>query len=203
MTISPITTTLAALAVAGLLGACGGNGGGEGGSNGGSGEQAEGEENGQALYDWVECMRGEGIEVPDPTRDAQGNLVITGDGWDMRPPGVGQPGAASFGEYSGEEMQPAQEACGRAPMTAPGVRSDETVQQEQEQLLAFAECMREHGIEDFPDPDFSSTGSTENGGVAGGPFGTISEEVEQDPDFPAASETCEEEAFASSEGSGG
>ncbi len=201
MMIKPITTTLAALAVAGLLGACGGSSGGEG-SNGDSGEQAGGEEGGQALYDWVDCMRGEGIEVPDPTRDANGNLVITGDGWDMRPPGVGQPGEASFGEYSDEEMQPAQEACGPPPMTDPGVASDDAIQQEQEQALAFAECMREQGIEDFPDPDFSDTGQAEDG-MVGGPFGTISEEAEQDPEFQAATQVCQEEAYASNGGSGG
>jgi hypothetical protein len=201
MMIKPFTTTLAALAVTGLLGACGG--GGDDGSGGGSGDQAEGEGGGQALYDWVECMRGEGIEVPEPTRDAQGNLVITGDGWDLRPLGVGQPGETSFGQYSDEEMKPAQKACGPPPMTDPGVASDEAVQQEQEQALAFAECMREQGIEDFPDPDFSDVGSTPEDGVADGPFPEISEELEQDPEFQAASEVCQEEAFASNGGSGG
>jgi hypothetical protein len=29
----------------------------------------------EELFDWAECMRDAGIDVPDPTRDSDGNLV--------------------------------------------------------------------------------------------------------------------------------
>jgi hypothetical protein len=179
MTTRPITTTtLAALALVGLLGACGGSGG----SEGGSGEQAQGEQDGQDMYDWVDCMAGEGIDLPEPTRDANGDLVITGDGIN-----IGGTGEWTFGEYSPEEVQAAEEVCGAPPLVAPGVRSDETVQEEQERTLAFSQCMREHGVEEFPDPDFADDFSD-------GAYSPWDEEAfsdaESDPDFEAAEEAC-------------
>jgi hypothetical protein len=178
MTTKPMTTTLAVLALVGLLGACSGGGG----SEGGSGEQAQGDGAGQEMFDWVDCMAGEGIDLPEPTRDANGDLVVTGDGIN-----IGGAGELSFGEYSVEEMQAAEEVCGAPPLTAPGVRSDETVQEEQERVLAFSECMREHGVEDFPDPDFADDFT--DGAYSPWPEESIME-VESDPDFEAANEAC-------------
>lgn len=183
MTTRPITTTVAALALVGLLGACGG----DGGSEGASGEQAQGDGAGQEMLDWVDCMAGEGIDLPEPTRDANGDLVVTGDGIN-----IGGTGEQSFGEYSPEEMQAAGDVCGAPPLTAPGVRSDETVQEEQERTLAFSECMREHGVEDFPDPDFADDFSD-------GTYSPWDEEAfsdaETDPDFEAAEEACRDIAI--------
>jgi len=36
-------------------------------------------------------------------------------------------------------------------------------------LQAFAECMREHGVEDFPDPQIDENGGIQFGGPGGGP----------------------------------
>jgi hypothetical protein len=179
MTTKPITTTLAALAVVGLLGACSG---GNGGSDGASGEQAQGDGAGQEMFDWVDCMAGEGIDLPEPTRDANGDLVITGDGIT-----IGGTGEQSFGEYSPEEMQAASDMCGPPPLRAEGVLSDETLQEEEERFLAFSECMREHGVEDFPDPDF--TDDLSDGAYSPLPPEAMGE-VQSDPDFEAADEAC-------------
>src|SRR5215204_1729738 len=100
MTNTRITTTLAALVLVGLLGACGSGGGSEGGSGESSGEEAQDNQDGQELFDWVDCMAGEGVELPEPTRDANGDLVIVGDGVN-----IGGEGQASFGEHSEEEME--------------------------------------------------------------------------------------------------
>jgi hypothetical protein len=179
MTTRPITTTLAMLALVGLLGACSG---GDGGSEGASGEQAQGDGAGQEMFDWVDCMGGEGIDLPEPTRDANGDLVITGDGIN-----IGGTGEQSFAEYSSDEIEAASEVCGYLDLTAPGVRSDETVQEEQEMVLEFSRCMREHGVEKFPDPDFSDD-------MSDGAYSPWDEEafseVESDPDFEAAEEAC-------------
>jgi hypothetical protein len=183
-----ITTLLATLAVAGLLGACsdGGSGSGSEGSGSGSGSEGSGAEGaagsdgaGQELYDWVDCMRGEGLDqIPDPVRDADGNLVIAGDGFDLGPP-TGGPQEAKFGPYSSDEMAAASETCGLPPMMAPGVISDEVLQEQQDNLLAFAECLRENGLDDFPDPDFSDMAS---------PFPGVDDE---DPVVANAQEICE------------
>lgn len=177
-----ITTWLATLAVAGLLGACsdGGSGSDPGPEEGEGAEGAAGSDGaGEELYDWVDCMRGEGLDqMPDPVRDADGNLVITGDGFELVPP-TGGPHEAKFGPYSSEEMAAASETCGLPPMTAPGVMSDEARQEQQDNLLAFAECLRENGVDDFPDPDFSDMGR---------PFPGIDD---SDPVVAAAQDTCE------------
>lgn len=178
----PLTTTFAALAVAALLGACGG-GGSEGGSEGGSGGGSSGEQaggDGQELYDWVECMAGEGIELPEPSRNADGNLVIVGDGVN-----IGDASQISFGEYSEEEFQAGTDVCGGPPIRS-GL-SEESLQEEEDNALAFSQCMRENGIDDFPDPDFSDDMS--DGLFSPWPPEAM-EGFESDPDFEAADEAC-------------
>jgi len=53
----------------------------------------------------------------------------------------------------------------------------------EDELLAFAVCMRENGY-DMPDPDF-----TGNGHSGAGPFGDAIDT--DDPDFQRAVESCE------------
>jgi hypothetical protein len=82
-------------------------------------------------------------------------------------------------------FQEAQEACG--PLMEGTIRDIDPEQQAEMQAraLAFAECMREHGVE-MPDPQFD-----ENGGIGimiGGPDGPrIDPETMQ-----AAQEACGE-----------
>jgi hypothetical protein len=79
----------------------------------------------------------------------------------------------------------------------------------QEDALRFAQCMRDEGVEDFPDPDFSDMGpggepQTGSGGDGGpsdgdgdgrgerlvlGPFGEIDLD---DPETAAAFEACQD-----------
>lgn len=154
MTTRRITTTLAVLALAGLVGACSGSGSDDddGVASVSDDEETAGEETeaGQALFDWVDCMAEEGVELPEPTRDADGNLVIVGNGIAI---GYGMP--TDFGPIAEEDMKAADAVCGIPPIGGAGVVSDETRQAEQEMFLAFSECMREQGVEDFPDPDFA------------------------------------------------
>jgi hypothetical protein len=220
MRTTPLTTTLAALAVAGLLGACGGSGDGSSSddvasaSDDESAEQAQADDEGgteQELLDWVECMRDEGVDIPDPTRDADGNLVISGNGIE-----IGGGGGASTSSDNGdsegdegpsftpEELEAAEEACGPPPGLDPGDMSEEDQQAMEEAALEFAQCMRDEGIEDFPDPDFSDMGpggapqrqsSDGDDGESGdsqvvlGPFGEIDMD---DPETAAAFEACQD-----------
>jgi len=159
----------AVLAAACLLAACGG-----GGTRGGSGRVA-----GQKLYDWVACMRDEEIDVPTPTRDRDGNLVVTGDGFDIRPPQAGGPTQARFGRYSAEQMQDAQDVCGLPPMLAPGVAGVTLRAHVLARLRAFARCMRAHGVAGYPDPDPSD------------PTLAAPEVDPTDPQGPAATTACQ------------
>ena len=61
---------------------------------------------------------------------------------------------------------------------------DEVTQEEREEaMLAFAQCMRDHGI-DMPDPQFNEDGGAT---IQAGPGGAIDPD---DPDFQAAEEAC-------------
>lgn len=162
------TTMLAALVLAGLLGACGDDDSADGASDGGADD---------AVLDWVECMREEGIELSDPVTDPGGGVSL------------GDPGDASP-----EDMDAAQEVCGPSP----GLGAQDLSEEDQQAAaLEFAECMRNEGIDDFPDPDFSDTGpggaageSDEEVGVAPlAPFGDIDLD---DPEVAAAFEACQD-----------
>ena len=74
-----------------------------------------------------------------------------------------------------EEMEAAQEAC--QPLMDDAIGNfeppdPEELERMQEQMLEFAKCMREHGV-DFPDPVFSGDGASVqiSGGAAIGPDG--------------------------------
>jgi hypothetical protein len=195
---------LVALVAAGALTvACGGGGDDDGGDDVASLDEGSSEEESaqsdeeaqeEDLLDWVECMRGEGVEIPDPTRDEDGNLVIGG--------GVGVGGGGPGG---GEEpvdqgaMDAATETCGPPPQVGGQYTDDpETRQAIEDAAFEFARCMRDEGIEDFPDPDFSNNGPggearTDSGGdgssVALGPFGDVDMD---DPEIAAAFEVCQD-----------
>lgn len=180
-------------------------------------EQAE-----QGLLDWVDCMQAEGVEVSDPVRDDNGNLVINSGPLQINTggPGSGGPSSNDAPPDEGdeprvdvEEMQAAQETCGNPP-AVPGEMLDEADEEEmQAQALEFSKCMRENGIADFPDPDFSQNGpggapqtnsggpgdDSDDGGTAGGdgegpqarimgPWGEIDL---SDPEMKAAFDACE------------
>ncbi|MGL4745875.1 MAG: hypothetical protein ACRCXL_16005 [Dermatophilaceae bacterium] len=127
------------------------------------------------LLDYVECLRGEGLDVPDPTVDAEGNLTL-------RPQG----GAAGGQQFDRERFQQAQETCGEPPEGALGI-TEEDRSELQDAALEFAKCMRGEGI-DVPDPDFSQGGPGAGGGAGGGPFGDLDTD---DPKVAAAVEKCQ------------
>jgi hypothetical protein len=122
--------TLAPLALVALIGAgCGGNGGGGGNTNAATQEKA---------VRFAECMRENGIsEFPDP--DASGRLTIDGvvNGSSIDPDGPVWQGAID----ACKEMQP-------PGFTGGGERSAG----QQSAALRFAQCVRQNGVTDFPDP---------------------------------------------------
>jgi hypothetical protein len=112
---------------------------------------------------FAECMREQGIDMPDPqvAGPGGGGPVVAGGR-------IGGPGQST------EEIQAALEACRQyAAIVDGGAPLDPAAQ---EQLLRFAQCMRDHGVESFPDPQGRNM--------------VLSESVVNDPDFPAAQEAC-------------
>jgi hypothetical protein len=91
-----------------------------------------------AMLAFAECMRDQGIDMPDPE-------TASGPG--------GGGGAIAFGAAGGdqEKFQVAMEECDEFLEQARGVRGE--IDPEQlDRMLEFAGCMREHGI-DMPDPN--------------------------------------------------
>jgi hypothetical protein len=125
---------LAALAMVALIGVGCSNEPAENGSSGGNTNAT----NRDKAVKFAECMRDNGVsEFPDP--DASGGLTIDGvlNGSSL------DPNAPAWKEAIGacKDLQP------------PGFTGDENVtDEEQEARLEFAQCMRDNGVEDFPDP---------------------------------------------------
>jgi hypothetical protein len=86
---------------------------------------------------FAECMRDNGVsEFPDP--DASGELTIDGIA------------NGSSLDTSTAAFKKAISAC--KDLQPPGFMGRKRSAQEQENGLKFAQCMRDNGVEDFPDP---------------------------------------------------
>jgi hypothetical protein len=148
-----------------------------------------------AAIAFTECMRENGIEMEDPTVDAEGN-VLPGRPSDLPEPGEQAGTQVGPGEL-GDDLRAAFEACGDLIEGTTFGFTPEDQTELQDQLLALAQCLRDQGL-DVADPDLSNPSS--GGPREGGPFGIDF----QDPEVQAAMEQCEEFApnFAGGPGGG-
>lgn len=121
---------VAALAMVALIGTgCGGSDSGGGNTTAANQEKA---------VKFAQCMRENGVsEFPDP--DASGRLTVDEvvNGSSIDPDGPVWKGAID----ACQDLQP-------PGFTGGGERSPE----QQSEALKFAQCIREHGVTDFPDP---------------------------------------------------
>jgi hypothetical protein len=120
-----------------------------------------------ALLAYTRCLRKEGIDVEDPTFSNGGPSggLATAPGEDD--PGAGPTammatpgGAIKLPNVESPAFKAADKKCkpildaARADMPEP---SAEEKAEAQDRALAFAKCMREHGV-DMPDPTFDANG---------------------------------------------
>jgi hypothetical protein len=128
----------------------------------------------QKMVAYAQCMRAHGVpEFPEPT---EGHLLIHSSDRNGQTTGV-DPKSAQF--------QAAQKVCGKL-LPEGGTLSPAQQAKVQESALKFSQCMRAHGVPNFPDPSFSG------GGVkmtlkAGGATGIDP----NSPQFKAAQKTCQ------------
>jgi hypothetical protein len=171
---SPLATIVATLGL--TITACGGNGdGGSAGSAAASTAQPAATAPGGSApassvpagepdpLAYSQCMRDHGItNFPDPQRHGR-NLDIDADALGVDP--------------SSPQYQAAEDAC---EYLLPQNDAAEGAEPDTEAMLAYAQCMRDNGIANFPDP-------TSNG------FELDGDEVGIDtPQFRAAEEACQD-----------
>jgi hypothetical protein len=129
----------------------------------------------EAMLAFTECMRDHGIDMPDPQKANTSTGGAKGGGAVI----------AVDGDPNDPTFKKANEAC--EPLMA-NVRSEldddpERLAEMKQQMLDFAQCMRDQGI-DMPDPTFDENGRVKINMAPG-------EEVERDTDaFNAAAEAC-------------
>jgi hypothetical protein len=144
----------------------------------------------EALFAFAECMREQGIDMPDPViRRFEAGSGADEGGITTDEAGPGEGGGPQF-DPSSDEFIAAEEECGHLldslGAVEPGDEPQLTPEQE-EAFLAFTECMREHGIDM---PDFGSGGA-----IRIGPGSGADEGPSFDPrsgEFQAAREECDE-----------
>ncbi|MFE4667929.1 hypothetical protein ACFRI7_27825 [Streptomyces sp. NPDC056716] len=144
------------------LSGCGGDGGGDDGvasaSGGGGSSAGAAPELGpdEMAQRFAECMRENGVDMADPK---------PGEGLDL-----------DLGGVDKSVADQAMEACRQYdPMENGGTA--EVSEETQDKLRAYSQCMRENGVEDFPDP------------ISGGGL-EMDGSLQDDPDFQGADETC-------------
>lgn len=96
-------------------------------------------------------MRANGVSgFPDPIAGPGGEglpLIVDSDGSLI----------AEGKTFAGPALRSAERAC-RAYLPAAGGPPPQVSAQQQRQALAFARCMRAHGVPNFPDPSFAGSG---------------------------------------------
>jgi hypothetical protein len=189
-----------------LLGACGGSGNGGDGvatlsGDGGnqaaekqSDDQATPEEAEEAFRKYAQCMREEGIDMPDPQTSTAG-----GEGGPVMIMGERVDGEGGDGP-SPEEFEAANKKCEHFTAdivrNGPGQIDPEQEAAMRDRALAFAQCMRDHGI-DMPDPTFGDNGVVQQEFRAG------TSDPMDDDDFQAAQEACAEKMGKGEDGGPG
>jgi hypothetical protein len=128
----------------------------------------------ESAFKFAQCMRDHGVDMPDPQTDGAGGFGVTINGENQ--------------SLSKEKVDAAMEACRQyAPFGGDATGKPDA--QAQENMLKFSQCMRDNGVESFPDPDGNRL--------------MIDETVGSDPDFPAAQEKCAKEFLPGAMTNGG
>ena len=148
---------LAAMALIGLLAtACGGGSSPAASATGGSTRA-------QAALAYARCMRSHGVpDFPDP--DSNGNFHLGNDqqGGGSRGSGSSSGGSQESNSVSSQETA-ANQVCNHLLNVGAQLNAAQT-QHALSQLVKYAQCMRAHGVPNFPDPQITNGGI----GVPGG-----------------------------------
>jgi hypothetical protein len=177
MTRSPLI--LAAVAATLALGACGGSDDGGKSPSAASGKDTPFE----GALKFSKCMRDHGVDFPDPQHVGSGGIKLTVHNINPNDP----------------KVKSAQNACQKYMQIGGGETIDPAKRAKlQEAALAFARCMRQHGV-DIPDPQLSGKGGLtfqagpRSGGTGGPSSSGKGKGLGVNPDAPkfkAANKAC-------------
>lgn len=134
----------------------------------------------QAFLDFAACIREHGVDMADPEVEVAGGGFAFG----ITVEGGSAEGDPSSGEI--DQMTAANEACQHLLEGVVQEFERPDMSEMQDQMLAYAQCMRDHGV-DMPDPEFSEDGGVTMFGGPGDP-----EMDPSDPTFQEATEACNE-----------
>lgn len=181
------TSRLSVLLLVGALAACGGQTSDTSSTTQAAETTSSSVDTDAALAAYTQCMRDAGIDIGDPTTDANGNM--TPGSLPGAPPagGNGEPGQGPGGGLD-EETQAALQECSRlldgTGLGFGGPRGGGDPEAFQEQFAELAACLAGQGLE-IEQPD-----TTGGQGQAGGPMGGLGNLDFNDPDVQAAMEQC-------------
>jgi hypothetical protein len=101
----------------------------------------------EQMLEFAQCMRDNGVpDFKDPQVDGDGGIIMGG-------PGGGNEALDM------EAVEKAMEECEDLRPQGGGNFSEEDRQEMQDAALEHAQCMRDNGVPDFPDPEFSDGGA--------------------------------------------
>jgi hypothetical protein len=127
------------------------------------------------------CMRSHGVpNFPDPSGNGRGGVQIQAS----RRAGSGQSMSVNGVPVSAPAFQSAMQSC-RSHLPNGGKPSSADLARMKQTSLRFAQCMRSHGVPDFPDPQIQS-GPGGGVGIRVGGAGVDP----SSPAFKAANQTC-------------
>jgi hypothetical protein len=109
----------------------------------------------EAMLAYAQCMRDNGIDMDDPGAGAPGGMRMFFGG--------GPGGEAGFDRFS-EEFQAAQAACGPILEAARPEIDPQAEQERLEEQLALAQCIRDNGYPEYPDPVIGTDGRLQRSG---------------------------------------
>ena len=103
---------------------------------------------------YTQCMRDNGIDMPDPQFSSDGKAVIA-----VSSKAGDETNAAPQISPDSQQFKDADAKCAPLMRDAVGTHTVDPAEQAEmrKQMLAYAQCMRDHGI-DFPDPVFGDDG---------------------------------------------
>lgn len=144
-------------------------------------EILEFEDQNEAILAYAECLRENGLDVDDPQAGSTGARAVFGGGPAAQDGGV---------DRRSEEFVAANESCGYILEASRPEVDPEAEQQRLEEQLALAQCIRDQGFEEYPDPAIGPDGRLER--VRGQGMAEMGID-RRSPEFQEAISTCRDE----------